>query len=192
MAIGTKEKQMSRRIFAIILSAGLLAPAAGALAQEHRMESDMHSRMHGTMGRDHMTSRFSADDREAFVDARIAALRAGLRLSGDQEKLWPALEEAIRGFVSQRRADRARGFDRSEDLPAMIRGLAERQAARADSLRKLADAAAPLYATLDDGQKRRLAVLTRGLRPTGAMNEHHGRRERGWRERDGRGERERL
>ena len=48
-------------------------------------------------------------------------------------------------------------------------------AASAAAMKKIADAADPLYKTLDDGQKRRLAILT-----------HHGGHfgaERGWRHR---------
>jgi len=136
-----------------------------------------------------MMGRFSLDDMDAFVDARIAALRAGLRLSPDQERLWPAFEEAIRGFVKQRREQmrewREGRAQASDDIPAMIRDMADRQAARADALRKLADAAAPLYAALDEGQKRRLAVLTRGLRPRARMaGRWHRPLERGWRERE--------
>jgi zinc resistance-associated protein len=181
---------MSRRIFATLLSAGLLAAASQSVAREPVMHGGMHERMHGGMSQDSMMRRFSQEDRDAFLDARIAALRAGLRLSPDQDKLWPALEEAIRGFVQQRREQMRSGqagADRSGDIPAVIREMAERQAARADALRKLADAAAPLYATLDEGQKRRLAVLTRGLRPRGVMGRpeyRHDHHERGWRERD--------
>ena len=36
--------------------------------------------------------RFSPEDRAAFLDARIAALKAGLELSAEQEKNWPPLE----------------------------------------------------------------------------------------------------
>ena len=39
--------------------------------------------------------------------------------------------------------------------------------ARAASLKKLADAAEPLYKSLDDGQKRRFAMLLRGGRGEG-------------------------
>ena len=35
--------------------------------------------------------KFSAEDFAAFTDARIAALKAGLRLTPAQEKNWPAL-----------------------------------------------------------------------------------------------------
>jgi hypothetical protein len=39
----------------------------------------------------------SPEDRAAFVDARIAALKAGLELTPDQAKNWPAFEQALRG-----------------------------------------------------------------------------------------------
>src|SRR5690348_6862164 len=38
----------------------------------------------------------SAQDLAAFADARIAALHAGLQLNPDQEKSWPAFEQAVR------------------------------------------------------------------------------------------------
>jgi len=43
---------------------------------------------------------------------------------------------------------------------------------RAAGLKKLADAAGPLYKSLDDGQKRRFALLARLDR--GQMRAHHG------------------
>src|SRR5689334_25000773 len=46
-----------------------------------------------------------AEDVAAFTDARIAALKAGLKLTPDQEKNWPAVETAIRDLAKQR-ADR--------------------------------------------------------------------------------------
>ena len=43
--------------------------------------------------RDHMHHmRMNPEDRAAFVDARIAAVHAGLKLNADQEKLWPPVE----------------------------------------------------------------------------------------------------
>ncbi|HJZ21063.1 MAG TPA: hypothetical protein VJ226_08900, partial [Bradyrhizobium sp.] len=41
-------------------------------------------------------ARLSAEDRAAFADARIAAVHAGLKLTPDQEKLWPPVESAVR------------------------------------------------------------------------------------------------
>ena len=43
-----------------------------------------------------------AADIAAFGDARIAALHAGLKLTADQEKLWPPVEAALRDLAKQR------------------------------------------------------------------------------------------
>lgn len=40
--------------------------------------------------------KFSSEDFAAFTDARVAALKAGLKLTSAQEKNWPALETALR------------------------------------------------------------------------------------------------
>ena len=44
----------------------------------------------------------SAEDRAALLDARVAALRAGLKLTPDQEKNWAPLEAAIREQAKER------------------------------------------------------------------------------------------
>ena len=38
----------------------------------------------------------SPEDRAAIFDARIAGLKAGLKLTPDQDKLWPNVETALR------------------------------------------------------------------------------------------------
>lgn len=48
----------------------------------------------------------SAEDAAAMADARIAALKAGLKLTPDQEKLWPALDTALHDYNAQRFAMR--------------------------------------------------------------------------------------
>lgn len=113
----------------------------------------------------------SPEDAAAFTDARIAALHAGLKLTADQEKLWPSVEDAIRGLAKQRQEARQARRDRfaalreqtERNVPDMLRFVADRQTASANALRKLADASAPLYASLDENQKRRMTVLARGL-----------------------------
>jgi hypothetical protein len=115
--------------------------------------------------------RFSAEDVTAFTDARIAGLKAGLKLTPDQEKSWPAVETAIRDLAKQR-ADRIKQrIDRrtERDAIARLRNGATAMTARADGLKKLADAAEPLYKSLDDGQKRRFAVLLH----MGGRSGHH-------------------
>ena len=42
---------------------------------------------HRPWSRDHV--RMNPEDRAAFTDARIAAVKAGLKLTPDQDKLWP-------------------------------------------------------------------------------------------------------
>src|SRR4030088_525889 len=50
--------------------------------------------------------RMNPEDRAAFADARIAAVHAGLKLTADQEKLWPPVETAVKEFAKLR-IDRA-------------------------------------------------------------------------------------
>ena len=113
--------------------------------------------------------RMSPEDRAAFTDAKIAAVHAGLKLSADQEKLWPPLEAAVRDYAKLR-IDRANAMmdgkpadapdaAKSDDPVARLRARADTMATNAAALKKIADAADPLYKTLDEGQKRRLAVL---------------------------------
>jgi hypothetical protein len=113
--------------------------------------------------------RMNPEDRAAYADARIAAVHAGLKLTADQEKLWPPVEAAVKEFAKLR-IDRANARmnapkdDSSQQKPddpvARLRDRADNMATTATALKKIADAADPLYKTLDDGQKRRLAVLT--------------------------------
>jgi hypothetical protein len=157
---------------------------------------------------DHMREmRLTPEDRAAFVDARIAAVHAGLKLNADQEKLWPPVEAAVRDFAKLRidRAEaRMKGQDsqdqqKDENPVERLRERADNMAASAAAMRKIADAAEPLYKTLDEGQKRRLAILTRQEGRFGAdgsnwrhrwMERHMDRHmDRGGPGGDGRGER---
>jgi LTXXQ motif family protein len=132
-------------------------------------------------------SRMSPEDRSAYADARIAAVHAGLKLTAEQEKLWPPVEAAVREFAKLR-IDRANARmnpprdDSSQQKPddpvSRLREHADNMAASAAAMKKIADAADPLYKTLDDSQKRRLAVLTRMDRFGGWGGWHHRRFER--------------
>lgn len=122
---------------------------------------------HRPWSHDHV--RLSPQDRAAFADARIAAVKAGLELTPDQQKLWPPVEQAVRDFAKLR-IDRANARmttpgDQAKapappDPVARLRERADRMAETAAALKKIADAADPLYKTLDEGQKRRLKILT--------------------------------
>ena len=102
------------------------------------------------------------------VDARIAQLKANLNLTVDQEKNWPGLQSALHDYgIGQlksamdkenrpsRRDREQQGQDRPNDI-ALMRTMADDLGARGASLKKLADAAEPLYGSLDDRQKHEL------------------------------------
>ena len=126
--------------------------------------------------------KFSAEDLAAFTDARIAALKAGLKLTPAQEKNWPALEAALRE-QAKARAERIAEWREKSKEPlehrSVIEGLqqgAKRLAARSAEMEKLADAAKPLYDSLDDAQKGRFRTL---LYMATGRHWHHGHE--GWR-----------
>jgi hypothetical protein len=127
----------------------------------------------------------SAADMAAFTDARIAALKAGLELTPDQVKNWPAFEQAVRDAAQlriQRRLEwearrQQQGQNAQGNAPGNAQNQApvnpfERMAHRADrmakssaALKKIADAGAPLYLSLTDDQKARFRTLGRMLQP---------------------------
>jgi len=103
----------------------------------------------------------------AFADARIAALHAGLKLNADQEKIWPAFEQALRDFGKMRMDGFAAARDQqpSSDPVQRLQRQADALSARGAALKGLADTLAPLYQSFDDGQKRRFTILARFIGP---------------------------
>lgn len=101
-------------------------------------------------------------DWKAINEARIDALKGALQLTPEQEKYWPAVEEAIKARGEARRArmeNLAKMSDERPDLFEVMRDRADNMAQRAAGLKQLADAWQPLYKTLDDKQKARLRVM---------------------------------
>jgi zinc resistance-associated protein len=126
------------------------------------------------MGGEHR--RWSADDMRAFAEARIAALHAGLALRPDQEKYWPALEQALRARAKDR-IDRIQARQSGEQQPVTdpierLKRAADAATRRGAVLKQIADAAAPLYASLDDAQKNRFRLFAR-LAHRHHMGWHH-------------------
>ena len=123
------------------------------------------------------------DDRAAMLDARLAGLKAGLRLTSDQEKLWGPFEAAVREFAGSRMARMQDMMERAEKdeepgaagPPSPIERL-DRMATRLSdigaALRKITDAGKPLYASLDDEQKRMFGFLSHEMMMMGRG--HHG------------------
>jgi LTXXQ motif family protein len=160
--------------FAIAGIAALAIAGSTAVYAQHRPWFHEH------MGQ----MRMSPEDRAAFTDARIAAVKAGLKLTPDQEKLWPPVETAVRDFAKLRidranarmnaKPDDSAEAQKPDDPVARLRERADNMATSAAALKKIADAADPLYKTLDDGQKRRLAILTHMDGRFGGGGRHRG------------------
>jgi len=108
-------------------------------------------------------AQLTADDVAAFVDARIAALKAALKLTPAQEKNWPAVEQAVRDISKDRIAEREarRVAGQRTDVTERLRDRADALTTRAAALRRLADAENPLYQSLDEAQKRRFGMALR-------------------------------
>lgn len=111
----------------------------------------------------------SVADIGAFTDARIAALKAGLELTPDQAKAWPPFEQALRDMVQlriQRMQARLSGEQQTPTSPFdRLERRADNMSKRSAELKKIADAGAPLYQSLNDDQKHRFKVLARVLQP---------------------------
>jgi zinc resistance-associated protein len=130
----------------------------------------------------------SAADIAAFTDARIAALKAGLELTPDQVKNWPPFEQAVRDMVQLRVARmqaRQAGDQQTPTSPFdRLSRRADNMSKTSVALKKVADAGAPLYQSLNDDQKARFVQLARILRPHHHMRGDNGQ---GWRHAEGYG-----
>lgn len=132
----------------------------------------------------------SQEDVTAFTDARIAALKVGLRLTSEQEKLWPDFEAALRDIAKSRmdrrleRHNERLNEQRATDPVERLRSRGEALSSAGAALKHLADAQGPLYASFDESQKHRFRVLSHMLAPHPMR--FAGMRERGDRDRSGR------
>jgi len=125
-------------------------------------------------------ARPTAADLKSLTDARVAMIKAALQLTPDQEKYWPAVEDAIRARAKNRQArwERVAQLRDSSPMEALnarnpvelMQRRAESLSQRGADLKKVADAWEPLYKTLSQDQKKRMAFVTvvvaRGIRDT--------------------------
>jgi hypothetical protein len=146
-----------RKTMLLLLSAALLTGTALTGSAVARDRSD----------RGELTANQMANQ----ADARTAEMKADLRLTPDQEKNWSGFASAMQD-MGKKQADRqiAMRDERSQkqgpfDALDQMRKRADFQIQRANERKKLADAAQPLYSSLDEQQKRRFAEgLFRGDR----------------------------
>jgi zinc resistance-associated protein len=160
---------------AVALVGGTLVAAQDGPRGPHDMERGGFFAVHRQL---------TPKDMRAFADARIAALKAGLTLTPEQEKNWPAFEQAVRELAKLRfeRMQAAESAAAESDPIARLQRRADAVSRRGALLKQLAAAAAPLYQSLDDAQKRRFQILARfgrGQRMHGGPDGMRGH----WRER---------
>jgi hypothetical protein len=117
--------------------------------------------------------RLTATERNTLTDMRVDLVKAALQLTPEQEKLWPPVESAIRANAEDRRAriakiqetvgvrsDQSRAdVMRNRDPIAFLQRRSEALAQRSANLDKLAEAWQPLYNTMSQEQRQRMAAL---------------------------------
>ncbi len=107
----------------------------------------------------------ASEDHATLVDAKIAALKTGLKLTTGQEKNWESLEKVLREVAAARSARKAEARQQASDMldkDEVIAGMklgARLLKARSEDLEKVSEAAAPLFASMDEAQKHRFALL---------------------------------
>ena len=118
--------------------------------------------------------RLSTADWNTLTDLRIDLVKAALQLTPDQMKYWPAVENAIRNRAQDRQARIAKIAEtvgskvdegpaeilRNRDPVNFMQRRADALAQRAANLKNLANAWQPLYQSLSQEQKHRMAALT--------------------------------
>jgi hypothetical protein len=161
----------------VIAAAAVFAIVGSSVVYAQQNFGEQNGPGHWGPRAEHQRHHRSAADMAAFTDARIAALKAGLELTPDQQKNWPAFEQALRD-AAQLRIARAQAREarmqqgQAQQQGANPNGPFDRLARRADNLaktsaalKKVADAGGPLYQSLTDEQKQRFKMLSRMLRP---------------------------
>ena len=130
-----------------------------------------------------------AANHEAMLDANLAGLEAGLKLTPDQEKLWAPFEATVRAVADMRMEHMEEMMARMHDMRAgddmekeggefgeamspveRLDRLANRLSEAGTALERVAGAAKPLYDSLDQEQKRVFGFLSREMMRMG----HHG------------------
>jgi hypothetical protein len=130
------------------LFAGLVFTGYSAIAQNGGDRTSRHQ--------------MTAEQITAKADARIARLKAALRLTSEQEKDWSGVETALHD-IAKKRADRliARRAERAEKkdpvaFPDRLQRRADALSNRSADLKAVAGAVKTLYGALDERQKDRL------------------------------------
>jgi LTXXQ motif family protein len=149
---------MKRTLVAALVAGSLFAPTF-ALAAEGDQQASRAERMQQW-----------AADRATMLDAKLAGMKAGLGLTNDQEKLWGPFESAVKDADKSRMdamGQMMRMHAQGEGVSPVDRlaAMSDRLSQGAANVKKIADAAKPLYDSLDASQKHKFGMLGRMLMP---------------------------
>ena len=111
----------------------------------------------------------SPEIRAALFDARVAGMKVALKLTPEQEKTWAPFETAVRAAEKAHRdaeEDMRDRFKKGERLTPIqhMTEMSDHLAKASAELKQVAEAASPLYDSLDDTQKQEFGALLRTLR----------------------------
>jgi len=159
-----RARQINRRFLTpltIAVVSAFALPAVAAAANEANGQQGMQQ---GTERMQHW-----AADREMMLDAKLAGIKATLDLKPDQEKLWGPFQTAVQDSAKDRIADMQKMMELRQNghMPPveLLDTWSDNLSKAAADMRKVADAAKPLYDSLDDTQKHDFAMLGRMLIP---------------------------
>ena len=150
---------MNRRLVTPLAAVALSAVCLPALAAN---ESGPQQGMEG--------AHHWAADRDMMLDAKLACMKVALKLNPDQEKLWTAFETAVRDNAQdrmknlQKMMEMRKQSEQASPIDLLDAWSSDMTQAGAD-MKKVADAAKPLYASLDETQKHDFTMLGRMLMP---------------------------
>lgn len=141
----------------------VLGSAPLALAAEHEDQSGGYRQLgSGAIVTEGVNPAYHRSLQKELMDARMGYVKAGLQLTPDQAKFWPAVEDAMRARAQTEDTQMTALADqlvREVDPIALYRVRASAMAQRSADMKRLVDAWEPLSRSLAPDQKERMRVL---------------------------------
>jgi len=150
---------MNRRFLTPLTIAAISAfalPAVAATANEPNEQQGMERMQHW------------AAAREMILDAKLAGMKAVLKLNPDQEKLWGPFQTAVEDSSKARNEDIEKMMEmrnQNETPVTILDTWSDELSKVAADMKKVSETAKPLYDSLDDTQKHNFEVVGRMLIP---------------------------
>ncbi len=157
-------KSMNGIAIAIVVTGSLTGSWTGSRTGSWAGSSAARAADVSTTGAIGENGTLSQTNFKVLTDARIGVVKAVLQLTPEQQRYWPAVEEAIRARAEGRyhRLSTVVGHLQQRgdvDPVALMRARADSLGQRSAELKRLADAWQPLYQALGPDQKERMRLV---------------------------------